>query len=221
MNLFQQIANSKITGSAPYIEPGTYLKVIENVVFKPDGHKGVSMSIEFIVLEAIQTDPENPPNPVGSRSSRTWNFTKNPDVAKPNSKAFMLAALGLGESQVTPEELGAAMQKACGPEQPLRGVLIRNVTAPWLTNAGTKLKAVDNFKNVPQEKVDVQTRRKAIEDGSIYDQFKGTVPAQPRGGFIADPLAPPQDPGLQDPARHQAATQAESTSVDDLFGKYQ
>jgi hypothetical protein len=209
MNLFQQIANSKITGSAPYIEPGTYLKVIENVVFKPDGHKGVSMSIEFIVLEAIQTDPENPPNPVGSRSSRTWNFTKNPDVAKPNSKAFMLAALGLEESQVTPEELSAAMQKACGPEQPLRGVLIRNVTAPWLTNAGTKLKAVDNFKNVAQEKSAVQARRKAIEDGSIYDQFKGTAPASKN-----ENTPPPQTAPASTPA-------AESTSVDDLFGKYQ
>ncbi len=168
--IFDKVAKSKATKGGSYIDPGDYLYTVLGVKLN-DGHKGVSIALEFLVEEAQAKPGERAPNPVGSTCSAVHNFKH--DSAAGNVKAFVLAVLGLQESEVSDAEFSAKLKEVCSTEQPFRGRRVRNSTFQYVPKARRALPAseqnpltLNDFTHVPQTDAEVAARRAELDSGS-------------------------------------------------------
>jgi hypothetical protein len=182
-DILDEIVGAAASGAGNYVRDGAYLHTIKKFYVKK-GHKGTSVILEMTVDEARKTEPDTEPNPVGSSVSIVNNLTKQ-DSASGNVKAIVLAVLGFEESQVDPVALKKATGEALGPNQPFRGVRVRNNTVRrYYDERGKEVpKTFSNLEHVPGQTPEMITARRAELDG-------GAVAPAPAPVETAPPPAP-------------------------------
>lgn len=164
-DILNQIAGANATAGGNFIRDGEYLYTIKSTIIQK-GHTGVCWIAELRVDEARQTEKDVEPNPVGSIVSMICNFTKH--VAAPgNAKAYVLAAVGNKENEVTQEQMAAMLQQVVSSGQPLCGVQIRNSTYRKMTRDNKTRLTLNRFEHVPNQSAqDIAGRRREIEEGA-------------------------------------------------------
>lgn len=180
-----KIEKATATGGGNNIRDGRYLYFIEKVVYNEKGHNGAAYIVEFRVVESESNGDVDEkgvptiPNPVGSSCSMVCLLDKH-ESAGGNAKACVLGALtplGYVESQIT-EPL---LLDLASPQNPLRGIAIRNETRRgWnkgrttAANAGKPL-TLNSWKPVAQTAENIMTQRAWLDANASQVE----IPARP------------------------------------------
>ncbi len=198
-DILSKIANAKATKGGNRICDGDYEYLIESFGVN-QGFEGTCFIAELRVTESKQTEPDIVPNPVGSTVSMVANVTKHAS-ALGNVKAFILAAIGADESQVSAEAMQATLGQAIDPTQPLRGMKIRNRTFRKVNqgrnnpkNAG-QVMTLNNFQHVPgQTGESIKAGRAYLDTNAATaapQQSPQSTPSSPQQS-VASPQPQPQ-----------------------------
>lgn len=102
--LLKKIATASASGGGTPIKDGIYRFMIHKMMIDKK-FKGVCFIVEFDVVDAKSSIDGVTPNPVGSRCSFVVNLDRN--VSAPgNTKALILALLGVDESKILDPKTG-------------------------------------------------------------------------------------------------------------------
>lgn len=203
-DILNQIAGANATAGGNFIRDGAYLYTIKSTIIQK-GHTGVCWIAELRVDEAKQTEKDVEPNPVGSIVSMICNFTKH--VAAPgNAKAYVLAAVGNKENEVTQEQMAAMLQQVVSSGQPLCGVQIRNSTYRKMTRDNKTRLTLNRFEHVPNQSAqDIAGRRREIEEGAVPPAALSPVATPPPSTPVN--MGPPAPVNMGPPAAPQPVVQ--------------
>lgn len=185
-DIFSQIANASATKGGNNLKDGKYRLVLERMLVH-NGHKGTSVIPEFRVKTSEQTEKDVEPSPVGSTVSCVWNLTQH-ENAKGNVKALILAMLGLDEAATPVAQVQQLTEKACSPEQILRGFEVDATTIRRI-NQGKKNPANrGQVMTLPMwQHVPGQTQESVAKNRAELD---GAAPAAPPAA-VAPATTPP------------------------------
>lgn len=141
--LFEKIANAQTFENGVWLNPGSYMLEVQKILAEKK-RKGNMFIVEFNVLEAVQTDPQVKPNPVGTRASLVINLDK--DSGPGNAKEFAASLAdepGWTKKYENPADAQAANASAfeglatmCSDAQPFKFFRIRDEANNKPTRAG-------------------------------------------------------------------------------------
>jgi hypothetical protein len=199
-NAFKKIATAQASGGGNHIRDGKYKFLIDKV-FIHEGDENDSFIAELRVMESEPSGEVDAagrpiaPNPVGSTCSFVCNFKFK--SAGGNAKAFVMAAVGCTEEELTPEQLAFV----CSDDNPLRGVAIIDETYRGVNkgrdnpaNAGKPL-TLNRWKHVSQTEADVAEGKKYLDstaakepEAPAKDTTAPTAPAAAPSGALGNLL---------------------------------
>lgn len=149
-DIFNKIGAASANNKGDVFRDGKGTLVITQCLYK-NMNEGPTFVGRFKVLESASKGDKDPksgapvePNPAGSRVGWPQKIEKHKSAAG-NVKAFFLNVLGFNEAEVKPEEFGDTMAQACGPEQALRGMLVKYETYQQETKTGANAGRVNTY----------------------------------------------------------------------------
>lgn len=170
-SLAASIAASKANRNGVYLVPAGYELEIQKVLFDKKT-KGDTFIVELLVLKSWATNDKYKPNAENSQAS--YVVTMNQLSSPGNVKAFLMAALGVPEEQVTAQAIEEATNEKT---QPLRFFRIKDVAFEKpQRNDPSKMFTYHNWEHVePSEEEfnQVMARRKAADDKAAADAAAG------------------------------------------------
>jgi hypothetical protein len=125
-----RVASAKASKGGNYIVDGNYLFAVRNLIHSDEFHTGECFVAELEVIESEANVDGIAPNPPGSVASYVVKLSdkKTLDSAMGNIKLFFCALLGEDPANVNDAELASAIDRACEPDQPIKGKTIRDRT---------------------------------------------------------------------------------------------
>lgn len=133
--------------------------VVVQCIGKADGNDGPTFIARFKILESRnkgdrdKDGKEVPPNVVGSTVGWVQKLTKFKS-APGNLKAMILSTLGFKEADVSEDDYIGACAAAEGPEQALRGMIVKFSSYRQMTKSGARAGEVNTyvtFAHIPPE----------------------------------------------------------------------
>lgn len=125
-DIFDDVGSSSASAGGNYLKDGRGRAIIKSLRVE-NKRRGPCFIGEFKVESSTQTDPNNPPNPVGSTFSVVYPL-KDPALPSGpgNAKAVLLAVAGKTEAEVDakPGAFGELMRRACSAENPCAGMYL-------------------------------------------------------------------------------------------------
>jgi hypothetical protein len=179
-----------------FVRDGEYLFAVEKAITHQNDD-GIFFVAELRVLESkavpvtmlAEGETAPTPNPVGSTASLAFNLTKFKS-AKGNARAFLIGVLG-GIGYAEEQVGGQQSREACSPQQPLRGMLVRDQTFRKMTRGAPgnppHPMTLHKWVPVPQTLDQIKTIRARL-DAAVPAETPAAAPAPVQ---VAAPPPPP------------------------------
>jgi hypothetical protein len=140
-SIYKNSYQAKANGKSDNFVDGQGTAVILQCIGKTDGNEGPTFIARLKIVESSNKGDRDdkgelvPPNAVGSTVGWVQKLTKFKS-APGNLKGFILNTLGMKESEVGEDDYIGACAAAEGPEQALRGMLVKFSSYRQTTKGG-------------------------------------------------------------------------------------
>jgi hypothetical protein len=194
-DILKKISEASATKGGNDFRKGKYRLTLQRCSLQK-ARKGDALIIpEFRVKTAEKTDQGVEPNAVGSSARFIWNITKH-DAAAGNVKTFVLALVGMEESQVTAEQVQHLTAVLVSDEQPFAGLDIDMSTFTYVNkgrdvpeNKGKEM-ILPNWEHVPGQTEATRDANRAAAPAPAPQPEKPVAPpppvaTPPASGFLA------------------------------------
>ncbi len=146
-----------------YIEPGKYLLELWSLTAKESPVNGkVNVIAEFKVIESSDTG-ETPANKAGTTPGLVMDISDRFEYGLKNVQQLLKGLSKGTAAEMTLEVL----ENVCGPQQPLRGKLIRDSAFKKTNPKSGKTFTHHAWTYVEQEEKDIKTRAAKIVSGAV------------------------------------------------------